>query len=569
MISIHFKNNKFYIECPFSENTFVDGMMSKRFHKGSRVWHALPVRLNAEYIKNMGPKFKVIMSPEAESEVSNILKKFGARDEDFPDSYQFKLKPLPHQLIGMKKAYPVSTMAILADVGTGKTKVALDIAYARYATGKINKVLVIGLVSIKYNWQDEIIKNLGEKQNIHVLETSGPGKKRYEDWLGSKGLQWLIIGVESLSAGSAFELCSKFVDKNTMIILDESTSIKTHNSTRTEKCIELGKKVKYKTIMTGTPITQGLIDFYSQFEFLDPNIIGVGDFYSFRNRYTVMGGYDNKIIIGYKNVEELTNILEPYVFQVRKRDVLKDLPESSYINRIVEMTKEQVDLYKELKNNMRIQLEDKTLTVQNVMNMMQRFSEITGGYISYGVENTNPFTKEKKPIIYQKQRLKTAPKCIELMNFISECNNDESIIIWAVGKMEIEIIEEALKKKHGENCLVLMHGGIKGEERFENLNKFNRGESRFLLGNQKSGGIGLNMTISHIMVYYSNDFSLEKRLQSEGRIERIGQKHTMLYVDIMCKGSIDLKVRAALKDKNDFAEIIRSSFNDGGLLNLI
>jgi len=570
MVKIHFKGTKFRINCGYHENDFPTSLPDVKWHKATKTWLANPTRLNVSTMHELIPKFKAIVSPEALQKISEVMEVKITTSDVWPENYVFHRTPKPHQLDGVRFLYPIRNSALLMDVGTGKTQVAIDVANARYQNNIINGVLVVGLVSIKYNWRDEILIEVPDA-DIHVLETAGAGVKNYHKWLQKEGgFKWLIVGVESFSNGSAYELCEIFLASGgKTIIVDESSSIKTHNARRTEKCIELGKKSNYKMIMTGTPITQGLQDFYSQFEFLDPDIIGVGNFYAFRGRYMVMGGKDNKILLGYKKMDEVIRATKPHIFQVRKRDVLKDLPESSYAVRSVEMTGEQKALYKELKDKLRVEYNGNKLTVKNAMNVIQRLSEITGGNITYEIENPDILTREKRPIIYQRQRLKTAPKALELKNFINECSADDSIIIWAVWTDEIDIITEMLSGSFPRDEFLTIRGGGTAEERHNIVSEFNKKNARFLVGNQRVGGIGLNMTVSSTMVYYSNDFSLEKRIQSEGRIERMGQLNKMLYVDLLCRGSVDVMSHQALANKNDFAETVRAAFDNGGLLDLI
>lgn len=558
----------FDIKCSKFENTLPSMMPSRKFNQKSLSWRAPIIRLNVEYLRRNRKQFHI--TPDAEEALNNF-KVQATGGNAWPDDYPFKLTPKPHQLECLKYTYPVANPGIICDIGTGKTKVAIDTACCRYFENKISKVLVIVLMSIKHNWADEIKLNSPVPTNIHSLDTSTAGKKRFAKFLEEDGFRWVIVAIESFSNGSAFDLCKEFVDDETMIIIDESDSIKNYSAIRTERCIELSEMVTYRMIMTGTPILQGTEDFFAQFEFLDPNIIGIGDFYSFKNRYCVMGGHDSKMIIGYQRMDELIQTLKPYIFQVRKRDVLKDLPESTYQTRLVNMSKEQSELYANLKSDLRALYNNRLLSVKNVLNLMQRFSEITGGFYSYidleemaKIPETE-LTKTK----YRKDYLKSNPKADELMAFLEPLPQDEPVIIWAISKMEVQYLVNRVGKVYGPDSIVQMHGGVSEDDRHIGLQKFTSGQARFLIGNQSVGGIGLNMTNCCIMCYFSNDFSLRKRVQSEGRIERLGQTRPMLFMDFCCRGSIDMYVASALQGKLDFAESIRSAFDHGTLEDLL
>lgn len=555
------------IKCSMDENTLPVSLPSRKWHPQTKTWRAPIVRLNIEFLRRNRDKY------EATDDFWDVLNSFGqdtSRNINFSRDYPFKTDPFPHQHDCCKRLYPIRNNFIAADIGTGKTKMAIDIASHRYYDGVIGKVLVIALVSLKDNWRNEIGVHCPIPATTHKLETTAAGKKRFKRFMEEDGFRWLILGVESLSAGKAYELCKEFVDKDTMVIVDESSSIKSHKASRTERCINLGNMAAFKTAMTGTPITQGIIDLFSQFEFIDPNIIGIGDFYSFRNRYAVMGGFQKRNIIGYQRVEELTDAVSPYIFQVRKRDVLKDLPPATYQERVIEMSAEQKKLYKELKSTLKLEYNGKKLTVASTINLMQRFTEISDGYYSYVDEREMEkiSINEKAKIKYKKEYLKSNPKSKDLMELVGTMANDESVIIWATSKMAIQHLLDTFSKAYGDDQIVPIHGGVSEEDRTAGIARFQSGKSRFLIGNQAVGGIGLNMTRAAVMVYYSNDFSLERRIQSEGRIERIGQTRPMTYIDMMCS-PIDRYIVKALKNKNDFAEVIRQAFDSGELDGLV
>jgi hypothetical protein len=462
---------------------------------------------------------------------------------------------------------------IFASGNTGKSKIAIDVASCRFYAGKIKKVLVVALFSIKDNWVNEINKHSPLVCSTHVLDTSSAGVKRYHKFLDEGGFQWLIVGVESFSNGSAFDLCQDFIEENMMIIIDECDSIKSHNSIRTERCIALSEIIRYKMIMTGTPIEKGMIDLYSQFQFLNPDIIGIGDYYSFKSRYAIMGGHKDKNIIGYHRTEELMGAVGKYISQVRKRGVLTELPESTYEERVVQLSPEQKVLYAKLKATLKLEYDNNKLSVSSSINLMQRLAEITGGFYSYIDEEAMARDvvgiDDQVKIKYKKEYLKSNPKAKELMAFVDSLPDDEPVIIWAVSKMEVAYLVNLFKDKFGAGSVAEMHGDISREDRTIGLNDFQEYKRRFIIGNQAVGGIGLNMTAASIMVYFSNDFSLRRRIQSEGRIERIGQTRPMLYVDFVCAGTIDKYIVKSLREKSDFSEEVRRAFDSGSIFNLV
>ena len=220
--------------------------------------------------------------------------------------------------------------------------------------------------------------------DVCILDTGKP--KAFDEWNVSAGaFKILIVGTESLAAGSAMQFASKFVAVSTRVgmIVDEAHMIKNHSAVRSKNCVKLGNSAAYKVIMTGTPVANGPMDVFMQFEFLDPNIIGIGDFYSFRNRYAIMGGFEQRQVVGYQNLSELIELISPFVYQVRKSEVLSELPPKVYETREISMTDEQKRLYRELAKKNKAVTGDRGIMVKTVLERMLRLQEVTGGVITY------------------------------------------------------------------------------------------------------------------------------------------------------------------------------------------
>ena len=564
MVQIHYEKNQFIITCNFIENHVVQNLDGRAFRKKPFAHWKVPVtRKNVEALKII----KGFFTQEAES----FLKEYKSRaieviDGTFPEGYKFKVPNMPYQTQGLIKCWSRYFNALFMDPGTGKTKMVIDLGTCRHQLGMIDQIVVIGLVSIKTNWEEEIEKFCPIATNVHLLHTTPKGRKDFEKFKSEKGFKWLILGVESLSTGGAFDMVQSFIDKNTMIVMDESSKIKNHKAKRTDVAIQLSlnPNVKFSMILTGTPITQGVEDLYSQFEFLSPDIIGHGSYYSFRNSYCIMGGYENKNIVGYKNIENLLAEVEPYVYQVRKRDVLKDLPPITFTIRRVAMSKEQTEIYKELKNNLKVQIDTDTLSVNNPLTLLLRFSEITGGHISFLKENPNILQRDKKPMVYLRKPLTKSPKLEELLNILEDFPKDEQVIIWVSPKNmdELHLIHKTMSKIYGVENIGLLYGAMNEDERQQVRQDFQAGHLRFIIGNPAVGGIGLNLTAARYMINYSRDFSLETSIQSISRMERIGQFKAMTVYDIVCENTVDEKILESYHMKYDLAETVRSAFNE-------
>lgn len=548
------KTSRFIIHSPPWLVDKIRKIPNRRWDARRRVWTAPALRANSEHLLNhFGDS---VWSGDSREIAASTIQRVSRSVTAFPAIYSFKTEPRKYQRTALDRAWGKEAFAFYMDMGTGKTKTSLDLFSAYFIDGKVDRVLVVTKFSTRRNWEAEIGIHCPVQTDVHVLDTSKV--KAFEEWnvQTDKGLKFLIVGTESLAAGNAIKFAQKYVDSSLAVgmIVDEAHMIKTHNAVRSKNCVKLGLSARYKVIMTGTPIANGPMDVFMQFEFLDPNIIGIGDFYSFRNRYAIMGGYEDRQIVGYQNMEELIELVSPFVYQVRKDEVLTELPPKIFETRTVTLNDEQKRLYREIAKKDRAVSGDRGITVNTVLERMLRLQEIAGGIITY----------ERNPDIYDGSKFEHLridgknPKIEELLSICEE--NPVSTIIWCRFIEEIQMITEALAAKYGSNSIVQVYGAIDEDTRWDNVSeKFQKGQARFLVGNAATGGVGLNMTKAELVVYYSNSFSFTDREQSEDRAHRIGQTKSVTYIDIVAEGTVDEGVVQALRSKKDVSEFVRTS----------
>ena len=262
----------------------------------------------------------------------------------------FKNPPLSHQLLALKKAWNQPAYALFHDPGTGKTYTAIVLASARHKFQQINALLVLAPTSIKDVWVEQFKQHCPSDYKIHVHRAGGHVLTRRFLYLDTEVLKILVVGTESLSNGKGADLAAKFaLSHRTMTVVDESSRIKNPTKIRSRAAHVIGKHSKYRMILTGTPITQGMEDLFSQFLFLDPDIIGCKSYFLFRNMYCIMGGYKSKEIMGYMNQDQLVDKLSPYCDIVKKEDAL-DLPDKVYQKLTVKPTPDQLSAIKQLKD---------------------------------------------------------------------------------------------------------------------------------------------------------------------------------------------------------------------------
>jgi SNF2 family DNA or RNA helicase len=558
------KTSRFVIHTPAWMVDKVRKIPNRRWDSKRRVWTAPALRANSDFLIT---NFSDSAFTGIAREVANqTIERVSQSVVPFPVLYPFKTEPRKYQRTALDRAWGKETFAYYMDMGTGKTKTSLDLMSAYYIDGKVERVLVVTKFSTRRNWEAEIRIHCPVQCDVHVLDTSKA--KAFDEWNArtDQGLKFLIVGTESLAAGHAIKYASTFVNSALAVamIVDEAHMIKTHNAVRSKNCVDLGRSARYKVIMTGTPIANGPMDVFMQFEFLDPNIIGIGDFYSFRNRYAIMGGYEDRQVVGYQNMEELIELISPFVYQVRKSEVLTELPPKIYETREVQLNDEQKRLYKEISKRDRAVSGDRGITVNSVLERMLRLQEIAGGIITY----------ERNPDLYNPEKFEHTripgknPKVDELIAITEE--NECSTIVWCRFIEEIQMVSEALVAKYGPSSVVQIYGAIDEDTRWDNVSeKFQKGVARFIVGNAATGGVGLNMTAAELVIYYSNSFSFTDREQSEDRAHRIGQTKSVTYIDIVAEGTVDGVVVEALRGKKDVSEFVRTSIasrNEGVLM---
>jgi len=359
----------------------------------------------------------------------------------------------------------------------------------------------------------------------------------------TEDLKILVMNIEAFSTAKGTAYAKRFLlVHNAMMAIDESTTIKTPTSTRSKNTEKVGRGARFRRIMTGSPVTKSPMDLYQQCAFLSDGCLNTSSYYVFQARYAVtverqLNTHSFKQIVGYRRLDELKEKLDRFAFRVKKEECL-DLPDKLYVKREVDLTDEQTKAYNEMKTLALAQIQGGLVSTVNALTQIMRMHQIVCGHVKM-----DDGTVMELP----NNRIK------ELLNVIEE--TDGKIIIWANYRHDIEAIKLALSKEYGMNAIGTYYGDTDGDERKRVLEEFQKPDSemRFFVGNPSTGGYGLTLTAAATMVYYSNSFDLEKRLQSEDRAHRIGQTKNVTYIDLIAPGTVDEKIVKALRDKIDIA----------------
>jgi len=466
--------------------------------------------------------------------------------------YKFKTKPYAHQLIALEKSWDKTEYGYFMEMGTGKSKVLVDNMAMLYDKGKINGAIIVAPKGVYRTWlEQEIPTHLASHiQPTMVLWTASTSKTKDKEYqlLFKTGhdLHILIMNVEALSTKKGLAFAAKFMScHETMLAIDESTTIKNPSAKRTKSILLLGKQAKYRRILTGSPVTKSPLDLYTQCGFLNSFLLGFDSFYAFRNRYANMidrnfGGRRVQLIGSYKRLDELSDKIKVFSYRVLKEDCL-DLPPKVYTRREVELTDEQSKAYSTMKSAALALLKGKMATAPHVLTQMMRLHQITCGHLK---NDDGTITEIKN------NRVK------ELINLLDEVEG--KVIIWANYIHDIQHIVKEITDEYGADSIVQYYGAINSDDRQEAIKKFQDKDSkvRFFIGNPQTGGYGITLTAANTVVYYSNGYDLEKRLQSEDRAHRIGQEKSVTYVDFIAPKTVDEKIVKALRSKMNIANTI-------------
>tara|TARA_R100001460_G_scaffold81728_4_gene122639 strand:+ start:5009 stop:6454 length:1446 start_codon:yes stop_codon:yes gene_type:complete len=469
--------------------------------------------------------------------------------------YEYKTKPFKHQAEAIKESWFKEFYALFMEMGTGKSKVAIDNIGMLYERELVDAALIIAPKGVYDNWvKGEIPTHLPDRIQRDVLrwepkKTKGFGKRVdnfiMEDFIGVK---IFVMNIEALSTARGAGTAGRFLVQNpkNIVVVDESTTIKNRKAARTKNLQVLQKYAKYRRILTGSPITKSPMDLFSQCSFLEEKALGYNSYFAFQNRYAIvrqqkMGQRSFQEIVGYRRLDELNEKLVQFSKRILKSECL-DLPDKLYTKRYVALTDEQKRLYDQMKDMALAMLEDGELaTTTSVLTQIMRLQQISCGHFTPDVGETRSLESNRLD---------------ELLNITEELQG--KCIIWASYTHDIQRIHSALRDCFGPEAVALYYGDTAQDMRQETVDRFQdpKDPLRFFVGQPRTGGYGITLTAATTVIYFSNSYDLEIRLQSEDRAHRIGQKNPVTYIDLVSPDTLDEKILNALKSKVNLAETV-------------
>jgi SNF2 family DNA or RNA helicase len=558
-------SNRLIFRVPFALNGVIRDLPNRRWDAKAKVWAAPLLSGNLRAIRAMersGVQFG--FDAAAKAAIERLEQTLSApMVEPFPAGYNFRdPQPMKHQRAALDRMWPRPGFGLFMDMGTGKSRVVVDLACARFLASQIEQVLIFSPLSVRANWLLQWEQWATTPYTTHLLDSSDPDSLKR--WLVSvKTLPVVIAGIEGL--GISVRQYNMLIDyirrprKRTLIIFDESSKIKTPGKNRTQRSIALANAAGGSVILNGTPIANGIEDLYSQISAVNQNIIGIDDHYAFRNRYCIMGGYDEKQIVGYRNLEELLELLAPWIYQVRKSEVLTELPPKVYERRMVMPGATQLELLTAIKRQP-IKRDPQTgeIPTKNVLERMLRLQQVVGGFEA---RQTDVIINDKGPKIEATPIDGANPKIAELMDILEE-SRPQKVIVWARFIPEIQMIIGRIAEAYGGQSVVPYHGMVSEQERNTNVARFQTDpKCRFFVGNQAAGGLGIELYAATVEVYYSNSFAYIDRQQSEDRAHRKGQLNSVTIIDMVMPGTIDELIMEALEHKQSVDQFVRTALD--------
>lgn len=473
--------------------------------------------------------------------------------------YPVKANLYKHQIRGANMALrafgaldaktPGGGFGELFEMGCGKTLTTIAVAGALYNLGKIDRVLVVAPTSVCSVWPHDLNQFAAFPWEARVL--LGDKKNRLKalnelkNW-PFKALRIAVINYESTHRDGIFEALAAY--RPDLIVCDESQRIKNPSAAQSKALHKLGDAAPFRMILSGTPVQNNAVDLYSQYRFLDPAVYGA-NFYAFKNRYCIMGGYGQHQIVGYRNMDELVEKEHSVAYRVTKEECL-DLPQQTFINRYVQFTDAEQAIYEQLRKSSFLELETgENVTATTILTMYLRLMQLTGGFLTAD-ESTRP------------KQVNTA-KLDALADIVDDYVVDagKKLVIFARFRAEIAAIENLLRLRKIQYGSI--YGDVPMEERGKIVEDFQTNpDTKVFVAQIQTAGLGITLHAASTAVFYSYDYNYANYAQALARIHRIGQRLPVTYIHLVVDGSIDEKILAALENKEDMAKTVVDSWRE-------
>jgi SNF2 family DNA or RNA helicase len=457
-------------------------------------------------------------------------------------SFETTTELMPWQQASVTKLQPTRVGGLFMEMGTGKTRTIIEIV--RQRSHKIDRVVWFCPVSLKDTIRLELLKHT-DCHDVYQFDENTTAENIPD-------VRWIIVGLESLSSSNRVTFAvNEIITEKTFVILDESSYIKGHKAKRTERATFLTEKAKYRFVLTGTPISQGVEDLFSQMKFLSPKILGYRSWYTFARNHLEYSEKHPGLIVASHDTDQLAAKIAPYVYQVTKAECM-DLPGKKYQTKYCSLTSDQQYAYQMAKDKMLFEIDfDEEFKPYTIFRLYGALQQISSGFWNRRICSRGCLCPEDECefLTFSENRFKT------LLDTVSSIPENEKIIIWAKFRYDINRIVSGLREKYGSSAVAVFTGDTPIKDRQYEIDKF-KSSARFFVATQSCGGHGLTLNEASYVIFYSNSFKFSERLQAEDRCHRMGQDKEVNYIDIISSG-IDEKIWCSLSKKENVAESFR------------
>lgn len=466
--------------------------------------------------------------------------------------FKFKTSPYQHQLEALSFAYGRKAFAFFMEMGTGKSKIIVDEVTNLIEDDLIDASIILAPNNIHAQWKSEFIKHGPDdydKWAIQIYRSTENEEKRDEltqSIINSGKKLILLVNIEALSTDKGYYYLHKVLKSKLRcyLAIDESHKIKSYSAKRTKNAILLSRLASIKRIATGTEAEEGLENLFSQFKFLDPGIIGINSYTAFRYTFCIMGGFEGREVKGYQNQDVLAARIKNFAYQKRKYECL-DLPEKVYVTHEIGITRPQMKIYDQLRDELIYELENnKIVDATMAITKMIRLQQVLCGHL-----NASDHESRLKPEIIPSVR---ASYVADLVDNISG-----KVIIFCRFVMDVNLVSNALGDAGIKS--IAISGGVDPQARMDEIDRWRvSSDTKALVMTIATGGVGLTLNEANNTIFYSNTWSSTDRLQAEDRNHRIGQNDKVTYHDIVVPGRIDEKLLTALREKRALSQEFRN-----------
>ena len=477
-----------------------------------------------------------------------------------------------HQLRALDAMTGRRAYALAMEMGTGKSLTIVADVARLYAAGAIDSVLIVAPNGVHRNWHSEFQRHCAVPHRVFVRVVGGGTARTVNMACAAaqrrKSLTALTVNHHTFSGSTGLHDIETFLAcaGRCYLAVDESDGFKNPRAIRTRNLLKCAPRFAYRRILTGTPVNNSPFDLWAQYCVLDKSVFSrTPNYRAFCARYAELLSADHHLCASvrratghipqivatdatgrklWRNLDELSELIAPITFRVRKEECL-DLPPKAYHTTYYDLSTEQKKAYKEARTHLAVQLRDETLPVSSKLALVSKLSQITSGFFTdqYSVPR-NIVTPERNP------------KLIAAMQIIQRAVAEgRSIIVWCRFLHEAQLLADACLAE--ELPALQYHGSVSEQRRADVVAEFNGcGEPRVFIGTAAAGGTGLTLNAASVVLYFSNTYSLRDRLQSEDRCHRIGQVRSVTYYDLIAPDTIESRVLTALQNKGDVASAI-------------